>query len=398
MQYQIRKKVARYSLAVGVVCIWLIGLRPLAQDGKMLMFSLPPQIEIFSADISPDTQTVVIRSLKRTVKTVQGETIKSYSDTVEVWDFRTQEILVKKDISTWEGSRLRQSGNQVRYSGDGKYLVIYDSNSLLVWQADTLAEVRSFPMSINEGTVRLLALKMEISPTRPLVAVLFYGGTLGHNGVLHIYNFETGNLHSETSLDGWPSGFSWSPNSDRIAVSVRPHSLADKTPKSFRDLWIVDTATGKKLMQIHTGQHGGPVSFGKNSRIYTSTHRFAGKIKRNHKIIVWDIAKGIALHKIEAKPGGIRRHLDISRNSQVLLGYVGLEKTYFDWGDFEWSYKAEDQKFRLWDTETGEVIATSPDLPFGPREYRLAANGKAVLAYSQDRSDEQDLAVIFLLP
>ena len=81
------------------------------------------------------------------------------------------------------------------------------------------------------------------------------------------------------------------------------------------------------------------------------------------EIRLWDLSDGKLLRTFGDPKLGARRFVGASSDGNVILGYIPKE-TLHSGGGIEgglWNQTLE-QRFRLWDADTGQTIATSPPL------------------------------------
>src|SRR5713226_1916908 len=179
----------------------------------------------WGADLSPDGHTVAVSTLRRYPP--PGASLAEEFVSVEAWDFRTnrrltQRLLTHRPIYT----PLTSEWGQVRYTGDGNTLLVYDGELLHVLEAATLEEITRIDLGLpalpRADSVTDLAAPQSITGQ----AAMWFSRGGGHGGSVRVYDLRKGNLVRRWNFDrGYPefgSHVAWSPNGKQLAVTVLP--------------------------------------------------------------------------------------------------------------------------------------------------------------------------------
>jgi WD40 repeat protein len=345
-----------------------------------------------AADFSPDGRYVafVTGAGKTESKPYRAE----HSDGLEVWDFRADRLVAQRTMwkgavfSQREANRVFLGRRHVRYTTDGRFIVASDSATIHVFSASDYQEVRQISFGPLPTDVEWFPdNNLEVSPDSRRIAVLH--STRYRGGLLRIYDLGTAKILWERRLFEnekgdfrQPVGLAWSPDDRKLAVTWVPVVLGEPLPGDVHNLVLLDAATGETLLGINTGYVAGPVAFGANNTVMTASLNPDDKLLRKDTIKIWDADTGKLLREIPSPPGGVREQLQASADGRIVMGYVGRFK-YNKWSHFD---ETIDQRFRLWDALTGEVVATSPEiLPLDPYSFeprlRLSATGDLVLVW-----------------
>jgi len=301
----------------------------------------------------------------------------------------------------------------LRYSADGRRLLAYDGAGIVhVFGLENPEphEIRIITLGLSPERPNFQPVDMEWSPDSGRVAVLFSFRNF-HEGVVRVYDAGTGERRWERSVNRVEMGReAWSPDGRKLAVTLLSGQGYNSTSVSYeipaRDMFnlvILDSTSGRLLQRIMTKDLAGPVCFGPDNSVLTAPLH-AGPTNRNlfapERVKVWDATSGKLVRKIASPGRDIHNQLAVSRNGKVLLGYVGKEKVGFVLHDLEVEAMVLDRRFQLFDYESGEVIATSPDLtkagegadqmpsrldPVTP-SLRLSPDGRRVLVYWPSRA------------
>ena len=342
----------------------------------------------WGADLSPDGRTVGVATLRRYPP--PGASLPDEFVNVETWDFRAkrrlaQRLLAHRPIYT----PMTSEWGQVRYTGDGRTLLVYDGELLHVLEASTLQEIKRIDLGLppfpRADSVTDLAAPQSITGR----AAMWFSRGGGHGGSVRVYDLQRGDLVRRWDFDrGYPefgSHVAWSPNGKQLAVTLLPVMPGGAFSPSTTTLEILDVASGRELREIQTGYLPGALSYVGANRVVTATVEMPWKAPyRIQAIRFWDVSTGQMTGKIEMAPDGIRGSLAVSANDRCIVGYIGREYGESALTDPWATISIIEQRFTVWDTQTGRVLATSPRImPNIPKRpyLRLDAHGELALVF-----------------
>ena len=346
----------------------------------------------WGADLAPDGSAVAVAKLRRVApeETKKEEVFVE----VEVWDFVAQKLLAQRTLSHRPASAsLTAEWGEVRYSGDGKVLLVYDGEILHVLRSATLDEITRIDLGLpswpRDSQVVDLVTPRDVSGE--LAILLSWGG--GRGGALRIYDLQTGTLRRQWEFDrGYPelgAHAVWRPDGRRVAVSLLPLVPGEEVPKEQPNVQVMDAESGKVLARFNAGYAAGPLCFTPKDTLITATASPAwALVFGRHKIKIWNATTGRLLREIDSPPAGVRSSLAISADGKLLFGYTGAERANTAPNASD-STLITEQRFRVWEVASGRVVATSPKiLPLGVKrpELRLSAKGDRVLVFWQDKN------------
>jgi len=380
-----------FVLAAAALALPAVRETPAAKSMRVHQLDLTGQ---WGADLSPDGRTVAVAILH---KGLWGESRRE--DVIieaELWDFRARRRLAQRVLSHRPNLAITSAEwGQVRYTGDGQVLLIYDGELLNVLKAKTLEEITRIDLGLpampREAEVVALAAPHDV---RGAVAVLVaWGG--GRGGAVRLYSLETGELKRSWEFDrGHPqygAGLSWSADGKRLAVTLLPVLPGQRLPKDQKNLEVFDAESGKPAMRLNAGYSPGPVAFTTDNKLLTATAEMPwSQVSGPHGIRVWDAATGRLIREIQSIPTGVRGSLVVSADGRRVVGYIGDESTAGPQRDPEGVFTIREQRFRLWEWPTGRVVATSPPVLPNPgkrAQLRTDSKGGLVLVFwkSADR-------------
>ena len=339
----------------------------------------------WGADISPDGRTVAVAVQKK--DSASGKTTVD----AELWDFRANRKLAHRTLSRRPIVAITSAEwGQVRFTSDGKTLLIYDGELLHVLKAESLEEITrvdlGLPAMPREAEVLGLAVPRN---GRRAFAVLLSRGS-GRGGAVRVYDLGTGALRRNWEFaKGFPeygSRIAWSADGKKLALSLLPTLPGETLPRQEKNLQVVNVDAGTVAGQWNTGYLAGPVAFAGENQVATATAEMAWKMQSGggHPVRVWNAVTGRMVQEIASAPSGVRGSLEISADGRRVLGYVGDERSDEPQSDPESTIGIREQRFRVWELPTWRIVATSPAiLPNAPKraQLRLSGKGDAVLVY-----------------
>ncbi len=341
----------------------------------------------WGVDLSPDGRTVALAILRKGPFEA-GQQEHVFVD-AEVWDLRAKKLLARRTLSHRLNFTVTTAEwGQVRYTGDGQVLLIYDGELLHVVKATNLDEIKRIDLGLPSlpREAEVVRLAVPRSSNRLAAVLVSRGG--GKGGAVRIYNLQTGELVRIWEFDrGYPefgAGLAWSPDGKELAVSLLPFLPGQrKLTRDEKNIVVFDLASGKVRAEFNTGYVAGPVAFSSDNKLVTATAEMAWMMSRGrHAIREWDFTTHRLIREIQS-PSGVRAVLEVSADSRRLVGYIGQEESVGPLGDPESSFDIIEQRFRLWELPSGRLVATSPRLPAASKrgQLRISAKGNLVLVY-----------------
>jgi hypothetical protein len=264
----------------------------------------------------------------------------------------------------------------IRYTSNGKMIVLYDGEDLRVVESHPdatshnakeeasveLKEISRIPLDLGSPQSNNFVQSMEVAGDGTRAALEICNPRQGSVQTVRVYD-----LASRSILRQWKfekgcvfSGYnpiSWDPKGSRLAVSLpeygggSPHRLPFIKNKSH--LYILDVTSGKILNDIRTGYIAGPVCFTGNDTVLTASLNADSGYFREDTISEWNIGSGQRVRELESVPQGVHSLLRLSADGNLILAYIGREKPV------EHFLENDYVEFGLWDYRTGKLITTS---------------------------------------
>lgn len=358
------------------------------------------------ADVSP-TEEAVAATACEPLK--DSGTPRRHLNFVETWDIRDSKLLLRGPLTDDQVPTASCEAGDVRYSGDGKLLVVLTGQGQLVrvFSADTLKELRTIQIPLRIGEIHFgnysisanwqaKVTGFEVSPVGHLLALRIYRGDYDKHTFFNAVQFLGGfirvyDLDSGVQINEWeiPTGYLAGNGDGGLAWRQDGKVLAAAAPDRIPcepgggTVYFFDVPASRPLGKIRTPNLVGDVAFGTGDTFYAVNASCPGYFgNKEPRLPIFDAASGKGMGDIEFAGSGIRYNLAVSANRQVLLGYVGKEEMRWE---FEDTLEVIDQRFAVWDLARHRVLYVSPDLgSHGPDEtveftFRLSASGRWAL-------------------
>lgn len=278
---------------------------------------------------------------------------------VQVWDFRSG-LLVRSHGLPASASRGRfaEPVRHIHYTNDGALLIVCAGDRVLhVLSAADLAEVRTIQVNSHANIDTF-----EVSPAAHHLAVRMAGN-------VRVYDLDSGeelrfwqieereSFNAGALLQQHPvgTGFAWRGDGKALAVAV-----ADNSPclRGGGTVYVFDLTSEKPVSEFRVRLLPGDIAFGSGNRLYVASDTCGGYFAHwTLDLPIFDSTTGKQIGKIPAGNVGVRNHVAISANKQILLAYANREKLVFE---FEDTLKTENAQWQVRELASGKLILTLP--------------------------------------
>jgi WD40 repeat protein len=375
------------------LCLLSCAISAQAQDDsspKLSMVEIRPEsapgVYLEGAALSPDGGQVAA-AFRRVGPGPNSEIAVS----VRIWNVGTNEPIVSKELSSGDKSTPSDSFTRARgfvqYCDNGSGVMVAVRGTLYYLNPQTLEVLHATATNIGDHPAPKQVLCAAKSP-RAMVA----GFAGAYCCLVRVYGLTSGALLREWDMTKgrYPFGdVAISPSGNQLAVSYVPENSLGRS-KAVENLELLDVNTGKVSLKVKTGHLPGRISFAGETRVATDDTLEPQPLLPHPEIRLWDLSDGKLLRTFGDPKLGARRFVGASSDGNVILGYIPKE-TLHSGGGIEgglWNQTLE-QRFRLWDADTGQTIATSPPLlpiesstieGFDP-SLQVSGNGRAVIVF-----------------
>jgi WD40 repeat protein len=359
-----------------------------------------------AAAFSPDDRLLAVIASKG----FQGKEGTEITEEVQIWDFRSgkliaEKVLSRRPLSTVTQQHPDQGAALYGYTHSGSELLLYRDGHLMLLDAATLDQIReidlgmsSWPKFPPSWASRSFLEEVTMDGNGRRVAVLLQWGT-GGGGELRVYNLNSGDLIRKWAYQDLRGkrdrsedfgGADISPDGRQVAVSIIPFGFGEgELHASDRNVFVLDVDSGHTVASINTDYPAGEVRFAPvdpPSLLTVSADNFDRGRSRKDTIKVWDPQNGKLLSGLARPPEGVHFQLQVSSDGRIVMGYTGLERFTGHWWLLQEEYGfVAYNRFSLWDLKTGQIIASSPEIPPSQshRQFLLSPKGDVVLLYPE---------------
>lgn len=226
---------------------------PLSQ-GKVLGMALGPEGRVAILTYAPES------------------TIAPPRYTIDIIDLRKGQEISRAGITLSDPADLLAKPHLLKYSGDGRYVIIgtAGSDTLDIIDATrpqskiriTLHQQSESRRSLSKGRYFRGIVTVAVAPKGPLFGVLTHDELDGNE--IFVGSFDLGRItkswnigRGRTSTQLGHAGLSFSNDGSSIAVSILPSS--NTVPKGFDNIRVFNTDTGELVTSMRTGSIAGEI-------------------------------------------------------------------------------------------------------------------------------------------
>jgi WD40 repeat protein len=372
---------------------------------QLSMFQIHPgpvqaeSILLEGAALSPDGEQVAAAYFYRVSAGRPAVTALS----VQIWNVGTQAPIASKQLSAGQASERNFAvewrtfpDGFVQYCNNGLGIMVADPHGTLYYlNPQTLEILHATATNIGIDAISERVFCAANSPRAVLAAhgEVFDKGPYG-NGLVRVYDLTSGTLVQEWDMtkDLYSFGdVAISPSGNEIAVSHVPTNSFGRS-KAVQNLELFDVNTRKSTLQVKTGHLPGRITFAGETRVATDDTVMPQPFFPHPRIKLWDSSNGRLIREFGDPRNGARRFVGASSDGNVILGYIPKETTRTGGRDPSPNETLE-QRFRLWDSGTGQTIVTSP--PFLPNQHSVSRGHDEDLDPSLEVSDNGRAVIVF---
>jgi hypothetical protein len=352
--------------------------------------------------LSPDGRRVAVLAIVPPASQGTGP----YPLTLQIWDADQLTLLTSREVavprqpqgnSSSPDRELAPLGCVVRYAGTGASLVVSEGSArvspeggtsslsalqarLHILAADDLRELRSVDLELASDPRALGITDIQVSPSgdRIAVALSSIDFSIGFgNGApcqafqgseARVYDLATGReLWKAPFENARIGGLGWWPDGSSLVLTLQTGPGEDPVSQAFcperkveHNVLILDSASGRVLSGLDTGDVAGPVCLGPRHEVFTAPFHFFYQKSSGEKVKVWNGQTGAVERTIACSGRDVHDVLRLSGDASVLVGYVGKEKFGFSWSTMQDLPENVDERFAMWDARSGDLLRISP--------------------------------------
>jgi hypothetical protein len=370
------------------------------------------QERVNSADISPDESLVAIERTTEQ-KTADGKTL--FSEIVELWNFREDRVVAAAPLRNVEDRSVSserafdplKTPRFVRFSGDGKVVVVFVDDSITLLLASDLGFLRSVIISVPPSRTRSFVTHkgrgelvnivvrpelraMEMSPTGTFLAILWTTGYVG--GRVDFYDISTGQRIAEWDAPpgemtlGKGHRLAWDLASPTIFVAV-PNASPCGGPTQIPDVIGVDARTGRTKVRFTSGLIVGDIAVTPGHELLAVENNCVGVLADHHpRMKVFDLNTGKLAKDVRADGTGVRYAVSASRDGQRAVAWTSDVRCQFDWLDGHCGDHVIKTMLTTWHLPDFSVIASVAVSFPTDSPLRMSSTGRYVLTYGKTAS------------
>jgi len=267
----------------------------------------------------------------------------------------------------------------VRYSSDGKIVIVYLDRFLYVLRSNDLQEIKRISITgppsesrtykgkqgVHSFIIDSDVTSLELSAARSDVVLVWVRGL--DNSWIDVVDFDSEKQTIWNTRErglGWinPKAVRWTSDGERLVVAV-PNVFPCGRPLDTPDVFVVDPASGAVENKLSTGLLVGDIALTADRRLFAVDYDCVGvSVDHDPKLRVFDLRTGKKIRELSGRGTGVRYAVSASANGNRIAAYTGIVKAGFDWGDMVPFDKQIDETFSVWDLKNYEVLVTSQNL------------------------------------
>jgi hypothetical protein len=366
------------------ILICLLTVRMASAASVIKHVALPSaEGSVVGAAFSPDSSRLAI------MRNVVVPGVSSPRHVMQIVELRSGREVAHADILSTEPADLATYAHLITYSPDGRYLLLATKGSdvLLVINAITLQTLKRIAlhpeadsrMSLGQGHRYFRGVvSLAGSSKGDLFGVLTHDELQGNEAFV-------GSFSSGQIIKGWSLGkgraatqlgqvsLSLSDDGSRTAVSVLPDE--NSLPKSFNNLRVYNSGSGEMIKSIRTDGLVGQIMLLPGENILASRIDTPGLFSKKTCIEKWNLRAGT----LDSQFCDRGRTVSVALAASVAAGrVVGFASQIHK--SMEGQVYAAPGRVDVWDINSGNLIASSTDIPRLVSSLQVSSNGEWVIA------------------
>jgi hypothetical protein len=337
---------------------------------------------IVGAAFSPDSSRVAI------LRHVSAGA-SSQRHVMQITELKSVQELAHLEIFDGQAADLDSGTHLIAYSPDSHYLILATKGSDVLWILDavSLQALKRIALHPEEESRRSLGqghryfrgvISLAVSTKGDLFGLLTHDESQDNEVFI-------GSFSSERIIKRWSLGrgdtatqlgqisLSLSADGSRTAVSVLPEE--NKLPKGFNNLRLYDTSTGEMVRSIRTDGFVGQIVLVPGENIFTSRIDTPGMFSKKTCIDKWNFSARTDDSHFCDQGRTVSVALAVSPAAGRVVGFASQMHKSIEGQAYVASGRVD-----VWDTESGNLIASSVDIPTFVASLQVSSNGEWVMA------------------
>ena len=339
--------------------------------------------EVVGAAFSPDSGRLAL--IRRTATLgMSGQSL-----IIQVVDLKSSQVLAHAGVLKVEPAELASSAHYISYSSDGRHLVLATNGSDLLTILDSadLHTERQFALHPEADSRRSLdggrryfrgVVSLAVAPKADTFGVVTHDAL--HDNEVFVGSIAPGQFNRRWSLGRGRTAtqlgqISLSLSGDGLQVAVSTLPDGNRLPRNFNNLRLFSATSGYPQKSIRTEGLIGPILLLPGENLIASRIDTPGLLSKKACIEEWSFNTG-ALGKRFCDPG---------RNASVVLGaslpanrVVGVAS--YMRKSIEGEVYAVSGRVDVWDLRSGDLIASSFEIPRLISFLQVSRNGEWIMA------------------
>jgi len=340
---------------------------------------------IVGTAFSPDSSRIAI------VRYVTGRGTSSTLHTIQIVDLKTSREVSQADIANGETVDLARRPHFLRYTPDGRYLLLATSGSDVLFMLDAvdLQIAKRIVLHPKAGQRKSLSgeghlffkgvVSLAVASNAQVFGVLTHDEDMKENEIF-IGSFSSGQIIKNWSLgqggiltELGESSLALSEDGLSTAVSLLPNG--NNFPKDFNNLRLYKSNSGEMVRAIRTIGLIGQITLMPSDTVLVSRIDSPSFFSKKACFEKWSIATGVLTERFCDQGRNAGGALAVSTISDLVSGFAShIHK------DFEGQVYAVSGRVDVWDMKSGNLLAYSEEIPRLVSYIQVSPDGHWLLA------------------
>jgi hypothetical protein len=369
----------RLGVVWPVILACLFAVRTVSAANVMKLVALPAaEGRLVGAAFSPDSSRLAV------VRNIAGQ-----QNVLQIVDLKSGQEVAHANVLDTERADLATSAHFVEYSPDGHYLLLATKGSdvLSIIDANTLRTLKRIALHPEQDSRIALGqghryfrgvISLAGSARGDVFGVLTHDELEGNE--VFVGSFSSGQIIKSWSLGKGrtatqlgQTSLSLSEDGSRTAITVLPDS--NSLPKGFKNLRLYSSSGGDIVKSIRTDGLIGQIMLLPGENVLASRIDMPGLFSKKACIERWNLDSG-SLGSQFCDQG---RNVSVALGASVAAGrVVGFASEIRK--SIEGQVYAASGRVDVWDMKSGNIVASSDEIPRLVSYLQVSANGEWVIA------------------
>jgi WD40 repeat protein len=361
----------------------LFALQTASAANVMKPVALPSVVgKLVGAAFSPDSSRLAV------IENVAGPGTSGQRHVLQIVELKSGQEVAYADVLDTESAGLATSTQFIAYSPDGHYLLLAAKGSdvLSIIDANTLRTLKRIALHPEEDSRIALGqghryfrgvISLAGAANGDVFAVLTHDELLGNE--VFVGSFSSGQIikiwslgEGRTATQLGQASLSLSEDGSRTAITVLPDG--NSLPKGFKNLRLYSSSSGDMVKSIRTDGLIGQIMLLPGENVLASRIDTPGLFSKKACIERWNLDSGSLGSQFCDQDRNVSVALGASVAAGRVVGFASQIRK-----SIEGQVYAVSGRVDVWDMKSGNIVASSDEIPRLVSYLQISANGEWVI-------------------